>query len=285
VNYRHAFHAGNFADVLKHAFLVRLLRSLQKKEKGYVFVDTHAGRGSYDLSLASAGDSRPRDPEWPDGIGRLWGRGELPDALRGYVEAVRAYDRSRGNAGASPRYYPGSPRLARLVSRPQDRLDLWERHPDECAALRDEFGGERRVAVHEADGYGAAAASLPPPERRALVLVDPPFEAGDEGSRVSAFVEEGMARFPGATFVVWHPISERVRTGLLPAMLMKRRFPSLATELVVRPGAPGMSGCGLVVVNPPWLFDGEARSILTYLRDVLYRFEGAQGDVRWIVSK
>jgi 23S rRNA (adenine2030-N6)-methyltransferase len=285
VNYRHAFHAGNFADVLKHAILVRLLRSLHKKEKGLLFVDTHAGRGRYDLQLASEGESRVRTPEWPDGIGRIWDRADAPPEIRDYVEVVRGYDRAQGNLLSGPRFYPGSPRLARLVCREQDRLDLWERQPAECAALADEFRGERRVSVHEADGYGAMRASLPPPERRALVLVDPPFEARDEWSSVCAAVGEGIDRFPSGTYLIWYPLTGRARSDRLTDTLRERKVPSISAELVLDPAAPRMTGCGVVIINPPWRFEHEARTILSYLAGMLYLSEGAQGDVRSIVSK
>ncbi len=285
MNYRHAYHAGNFADVLKHAILVRLLRSLHRKEKGLLFVDTHAGRGRYDLHLASEGESRERVPEWPDGIGRLWGRSDAPPEIRDYVDVVRAYDRAQGNLGDGPRFYPGSPRLARLVAREQDRLELWERHPAECAALADEFRGERRVSVHEADGYGALRACLPPPERRALVLVDPPFEAQDEWESVSTAIEEGIDRFPGGTYLIWYPLTGRARSDGFVDLLRERKIPSLSAELVVHPAAPRMTGCGVVIINPPWQFEQEVRAILTYLSGVLYLSDGAQGDVRCIVSK
>ncbi len=285
MNYRHAYHAGNFADVLKHAVLVRLMRALQKKEKGFLFVDTHAGRGRYDLLAASEGASRPRSPEWPDGIGRLWDRGDAPPEVADYLGVVRAYDRARGNLTPGPRFYPGSPRVARLVCRPQDRLDFWERQPDECAALRDEFLGERRVSVHEADGYTAMRACLPPQERRALVLFDPPFEAEDEWAQVSRALGEGLERFPGGTYAVWYPLTGRARPDGFEDLLKSRGAGSFCAELVVDPSAPRMTGCGLVIVNPPWRFDDEARTILTYLAAVLYRGSGAQGEVRWIVSK
>src|ERR1700677_3256854 len=139
VNYRHAFHAGNPADVLKHAILVGLARCLQRKETGFLFVDTHAGRGLYDLSLAGEGDTRPRRPEWPDGIGALWGQTDAPPWVADYLAIVRDFDRGRGNPGTTPRFYPGSPRIASALARGQDRLDLWEKQPDECAALRAEF--------------------------------------------------------------------------------------------------------------------------------------------------
>lgn len=284
MNYRHAFHAGNYADVLKHALLVQLVRALQRKERGFVFVDTHAGRGGYDLSLAAEGDARPREPEWPRGIGSLWDRTDAPAALQDYVGIVRAYDRSRGNLTAAPRFYPGSPRIARLVGRPQDRLELWERQPAECAALRSSFEGERRVSIHEADGYGAMRACLPPAERRALVLVDPPYEEQGEWAAVADALGEGLRRFAAGTFAVWYPLTGRARaTGFIDSM-SALDAPSLAAELVVDPGGEGMRGCGVVVANPPWRFDDEARSIVAYLAEALPG-AGSEGSVRWISTK
>ena len=131
MNYRHHFHAGNFADVMKHVLLVQLFRALQKKEKGLLYLDTHAGRGSYDLAAAAKGDSRAREPEWPDGIGRLWAQRDLPPPLAEYVTLVRQFDHDRGNRDALPRFYPGSPGIARLLARAQDRLALCEKHPEE----------------------------------------------------------------------------------------------------------------------------------------------------------
>jgi 23S rRNA (adenine2030-N6)-methyltransferase len=285
VNYRHAFHAANYADVLKHALLVRLVRALQKKETGFVFVDTHAGRGRYDLSLADRGDSRAREPEWPGGIGRLWDRRDAPPGVADYLEIVRRYDRAQGNLGPAPRFYPGSPRIVRLLARPQDRLELWEKHPAEFAALRDEFKGERRVSVHGADGYGAVRACLPPAERRALVLVDPPFEATGEWSEVSAAIAEGLRRLPGGTFAVWYPLTGRARRDGFLGWLENSGAPSLLAEMVVDPLAPRMTGCGVVVVNPPWRFDEEACSILGYLPDALALGQAAHGSVRWILSE
>jgi 23S rRNA (adenine2030-N6)-methyltransferase len=247
-------------------------------------VDTHAGRGRYDLLAASEGASQARTPEWPGGIGRLWDRTDAPPEVGDYLELVRGYDRARGNLTGVPRFYPGSPRLARLVCRPQDRLDLWEMQPAECAALRDDFLGERRVSVHEADGYGAMRASLPPAERRALVLVDPPFESQDEWAAVSEALGEGFRRFPGGTYVIWYPLSGRASPDGFADRLKALGAESFCAELTIDPAAR-MSGCGLAVINPPWRSDGEARSILTYLTDVLYRGSGAQGEMRWIVSK
>jgi 23S rRNA (adenine2030-N6)-methyltransferase len=285
VNYRHAYHAGNFADVLKHALLVRLMRALQKKEKGFVYVDTHAGRGGYDLSLAAEGDIHARAPEWPGGIGRLWDRGDIPAEMAEYMGIVRDYNRYRGGGSGPPRFYPGSPRIAAKVCRPQDRMDLWERQPDEFAALKADFDRERRVSVHEADGYGAPRACLPPAERRALVLIDPPFESSGEWEDVGAALAEGLGRLPGGTFAIWYPLTERARTDGFAKELETLKAPTFATELVLEPGAPGMSGCGVVVANPPWKFEGEARAIVSYVAAALRRDQEAQGSVRWVIPE
>jgi len=285
VNYRHAYHAGNFADVFKHALLVRLMLALQRKEKGFVFVDTHAGRGGYDLSLAATGASLERTPEWPLGIGRLWDLADAPPEVAGYLDLVRTYDRTLGNLEALPRFYPGSPRIAQLMCRPQDRMDLWERHPDEFKVLHHFFEGLRRVSVHEADGYGAPRAVLPSVERRALVLVDPPFEAADEWDHITKAVGEGLRRLPGGTFAVWYPLTERARPNGFAALMESLSVPTLATEIVVDPEAPRMTGCGIIIANPPWKFEEEARVIADYLATTLFRGQTAQGSVRWVVPE
>jgi len=151
MNYRHAFHAGNYADVFKHVWLVQLIRALQRKEKGFLYLDTHAGRGAYDLDAAPAGPAAARAPEWPGGIGRLWEAAGLPPALAEYVALVRQFNARAGGSPGKLRRYPGSPWLAALARRPQDRLALWERQPDEAAALRAAFARRRRVAVEAGD--------------------------------------------------------------------------------------------------------------------------------------
>jgi len=296
LNYRHQFHAGNFADALKHAILIRLIRSLQKKEGGYLFVDTHAGRGSYDLSLARVGDTRAREPEWPGGIGKLWNRADLGPELSDYLAQVRAFDRASGNLAHEPRYYPGSPELARLLARPQDRIDLWEQHEGECAALRAEFKSVRRISVHEDDGYRAPRAALPPPERRALVLVDPPFEDREEPSRILAALAEGLARMPAAVIAVWYPLTERADGEGVEDGFARLGRPVNTAELRLRPAGPPprkdspgaavspvgrLAGCGVAVVNPPWKFELELTAIAEGLAEILGE-EGSRGTVRQI---
>lgn len=285
MNYRHHFHAGNFADVFKHALLVQLVRGLQRKEKGFLYLDTHAGRGRYDLAAAAQGDTLARRPEWPEGVGRLWTRTDLAPALGEYVAQVRAFDAADV---AAPRGYPGSPRLVRALARPQDRLALCEQHPDEFLALAAEFRAEPRVAVHERDGYGALRALLPPPERRALVLIDPPFEAQDEFARIVAALAEGLRRLPAGVFAVWYPLTERARVDAFFAELSRLALPpTLALELTVAGESSSlkMKGCGLAVLNPPWQFEQTAAPLLAQLADVLAQEPGAAASARWLVPE
>lgn len=289
MNYRHHFHAGNFADVMKHALLVALLRALQRKPKGFLYLDTHAGRGGYDLAAAATGDSLGRTPEWPDGIGRLWSlTGDLPAAVSAYLEMVREFDRRGGNFGASPRFYPGSPAIARALARPVDRLACCEMHPAECAALRHELGGLPRVGIQEADGYDTLRGLLPPSERRALVLIDPPFEAQDEFARIAAALREGLRRMPSAVFAVWYPLTLRARADDFLAEVKVLAPPSaLGCELTVAGDASDvkLKGCGLLVINPPWQFEAEARAILEFLAPLLRRESGAGARVDWLVRE
>ncbi len=291
MNYRHQYHAGNFADVVKHALLVPLFRGLQRKEKGLLHLDTHAGRGSYDLAAAARGDTLARRPEWPDGIGRLQGRRAPAGWLEDYVRLVEDFDAARRTAGETEgglRHYPGSPALALALARPQDRLAFCERHPEEAAALAGEFEWCRRVSVHPMDGYAAVRAMLPPPEKRALVLIDPPYEDGDEHARVLTALGEGLRRLPGGTFAVWYPLTERAR-----ADAFLREFEALApppawtVELTV--AGPGsslkMKGCGLLVVNPPWQLDREIEPVLPFLAEALAQEPGGAAGLRWIVPE
>ncbi|HTQ30043.1 MAG TPA: 23S rRNA (adenine(2030)-N(6))-methyltransferase RlmJ [Opitutaceae bacterium] len=288
MNYRHAFHAGNFADVFKHALLVQLIRALQRKEAGFLYLDTHAGRGRYDLAAAARGDTLLRRPEWPDGIGRLWAGEALPAALADYVALVREFNRDNGGDPAAPRFYPGSPRLAHRLARPQDRLALCVRHPEEGAALRAEFARARRMSVQETDGYAALRAMLPPPERRALVLIDPSFEAPDEFAQIAAALREGLRRLPAGVFAIWHPLTQRARTEELTAELLALKLPpTLALELAVAGEGAGlkMRGCGMVVVNPPWQFEGLTEGFLPALAGMLAQAPGAGATLRWLVPE
>ncbi|MCU0793472.1 MAG: 23S rRNA (adenine(2030)-N(6))-methyltransferase RlmJ [Opitutaceae bacterium] len=294
MNYRHHYHAGNFADVLKHAALLRLAGGLQAKEKGILYLDTHAGRGGYDLSAAAQGGSLGRAPEWPDGVGRLLGRADLPPELADYRSAVLAFDeaaraRVGGEPGASPRFYPGSPWLMVGRLRPQDRAVLCERHPEEEAFLASEFAGRRRVSTQAMDGYAAVKAMLPPPERRALVLIDPPFEAQDEWTSIVGAVSDGLARLPGGTFAIWYPLTARARVDVFYRRLLAlpKLPPCFTVELLIGGETAGLKlwGCGLLVLNPPWGSAAPLDAMAKWLAPVLAQSAGAKGGVHWLVEE
>ncbi len=241
MNYRHAFHAGNFADCFKHAVLVWLLQAMARKDKPFAVFDTHAGAGYYDLAAGEA----ERTGEWRRGIGRLLG-GDRPAALAEYLRLIDALG-----------LYPGSPAIARALLRPADRLVACELHPEEAAALRRRFARDQQVAVHERDGYAALKAFLPPQERRGLFLIDPPYEAADEFDQLTAALHMGYAKFPSGVFAAWYPIKHRapvrqfhdtVRAGPMRDVV--------ALEFLLREALDPsrLNGCGLLVVNPPWRF-------------------------------
>ncbi len=285
MNYRHAFHAGNFADVFKHVLLRELVRAMQRKPKPFLFLDTHAGRGRYDLARADVGG---RAPEWPDGIGRLWATADLLPAVADYVAAVREYNRACGAEADALRYYPGSPALALQLVRPEDRCAFCEFQPEEAEALERECAYARRARVHRIDGYGAPRAMLPPLEKRALVLIDPPFEAADEMKRVAAAVEEGLRRSPAAVFAIWYPLTARASTAPLFLPLRERRLaPTLVAELRVQSESVevGMGGCGLAILNPPWQFDTVMRPVLAQLARLLALDADARCQLDWLVPE
>jgi 23S rRNA (adenine2030-N6)-methyltransferase len=288
VNYRHAFHAGNFADCFKHALLLWLLSALMRKPSPLFVLDTHAGAGVYNLGAGPA----ERTGEWRGGIGRLLD--DTPEVLADYVGLVRELellwaDRSatppplagggRG-AGYAAGLYPGSPALIRARLRPGDRLACCELHPEEYAALRRRFARDGQVGVHHRDGWEALGALLPPAERRGLVLIDPPYEAADEFDRLLRGLRTGHARFATSVFAAWYPIKHRAPSRrFLTAVAESRLRDAVAAELWLRaPLDPArLNGCGMLIVNPPFRFGEEARAILAALLDRLGTRETGEG--------
>ncbi len=263
MNYRHAFHAGNFGDCVKHALLVWLLRALQRKPAPVFVLDTHAGLGRYDLAAGPA----ERTGEWRAGIARLLDAS--PGPLAEYVGLV---DRLG--------LYPGSPTLIRALLRPDDRLACCELHPEDAAALRRLFARDRQVAVHERDAWEALGALLPPAQKRGLVLIDPPFEQPDEFDRLAAGLRQGHARFATAVFAAWYPIKHRAPVRAFHHALQASGLRDIvAAELWLREpvDAARLNGCGLVVVNPPYRFEAEAAPILHALLDRLGTREPGEG--------
>ncbi len=288
MNYRHHYHAGNYADVFKHVLLLLLIRAMQRKEKGFLYLDTHAGRGGYDLAVPSIlPDGRSREPEHPAGIGRLWGAAELPAALNDYLALVRRFNDRRGETGPELKFYPGSPWIAKLLLRPQDRMVLCELRPDDAEALDFDFARETGVRVLAMDGYTGLKAQLPPLEKRALVLIDPPFENKSEFASIQRGLADALRRLPGAVCAVWYPITERARTDEFHRTLLGLETPALFAELNIAGDSSQlrMKGCGLLILNPPWQVDREIRTVLPPLVERLRVEAGASAVCDWLVPE
>jgi 23S rRNA (adenine2030-N6)-methyltransferase len=265
LSYRHGFHAGNHADVLKHVVLVRLLRSLTRKEKPLLVVDTHAGAGSYSLEEGFA----VRNAEFANGIGRLWPRTDLPDMVTDYVAQVRTM-----NSDGALRRYPGSPQIAAQLLRSQDRLRLYELHSSDSRQLQDLFrDAGRRVTVTAGDGTTGLKAVVPPPSRRGLVLIDPSYEVVADYRSVVAAVRDAMLRFATGTYAVWYPMLARREAERLPDQLLRlagNDWVNVTLQVKARAADGfGLHGSGLIVFNPPWMLGEELRAAMPYLADAL----------------
>lgn len=281
MNYRHAFHAGNFADVLKHAVLIGLLDALQRKPAAMCYLDSHAGRGRYDL----LGDQATRTGEYRDGVQRLLDAPGLSGLARRYVDCVRALDDGQGDA---LRRYPGSPLLAATLLREQDRALLCELHPEEAQALKTLFRNDARIAVHQRDGYEALKALLPPAQKRGLVLIDPPFERSDEFDALQTALSAALARWPNGSYAIWYPI--KLREAIVPlhrwlAQETPAKSVLIAELLLHADNTPlRLNGCGMALINPPWQFDQELATLLPTLQELLATGNQASHRLEWLVE-
>lgn len=278
MNYRHAYHAGNHADVFKHIALARIFALMARKDTPFAYLDSHSGVGLYDL----LGDEASRTGEWESGIGRLWERDDLPELVLDYLEVVRAL-----NPDGGLEFYPGSPELARRLTRPQDRVLLNELHPEDGRLLKANMGGERRIAVHQGDGWLLPRAFLPVSEKRGVLLIDPPFEQGDDLERCVAALDEAIGRMRQTVVAIWYPIKDRRQLKRFYQRLEKSSAPKLLrAELCVHPAdtAERLNGSGLVIANPPWPLDEEVRGLLPWLADTLAQSEGSW-QLDWLIAE
>jgi 23S rRNA (adenine2030-N6)-methyltransferase len=268
VNYRHAFHAGGFADVFKHAVLCRILHYLRAKPAAFRVIDTHAGAGLYDL----AGPEASRGGEWHDGIERLMAvqlAAPVAALLAPYLEVIGALN-ERGRL----KTYPGSPALARAWLRPQDRLIACEIEPQAAAALRQNLRGDTRIKTLEIDGWTALGAYVPPMERRGLVLVDPPFEQDSDFFRLARGLAAAHRKWATGIYALWYPIKGRSEPDALAKSLRRLGIAKmLCAELIVAPlsDPTRLNGCGLILVNPPWTLESELSVLLPALAGILGR--------------
>jgi 23S rRNA (adenine2030-N6)-methyltransferase len=275
MNYRHAFHAGGINDVFKHAVLVVLLEHLLQKPTACCYIDTHAGLGRYDLTAEAA----DKTGEFRAGIGRLLA-GEPPPALARYADLVRAAQ----PAAPALQVYPGSPALAHALLRPHDRLVLVELHPEEAAGLRRQFRDDARVHVHHRDGYEALAAFVPPPERRGLVLIDPPYEERDEFETLVDAAARAHRRWPTGQFALWYPIKERGAVDRFHAALAATGLRKLLVVEFLATPDDALKGSGLILINPPWRIEERLAALLEALGPALDR-PAAAHRVDWLVPE
>ena len=278
MNYNHAFHAGSFADVFKHAVLCLILQHLRGKDAAFRVIDTHAGAGVYDLT----GPEASRGGEWKSGVAKLL-EAKLPKdvaaLLKPYLDVVGALNES-GRLTA----YPGSPAFVRAWLRPQDRLIACELEPKAFAALKEAMQRDNRIKCLEMDGWTALKAYLPPKERRGLVLVDPPFERDEEFRRLADTFMEAHRKWPTGVYVLWYPIKGRAESDAFAKRLRRLSIPKiLRAELIVSPlrDPTRLNGSGLILVNPPWTLEGELKTLLPALLRVLAR----EGEGRFTLDR
>jgi 23S rRNA (adenine2030-N6)-methyltransferase len=271
VNYRHGYHAGNHTEVFKHAALITLVELLKRKDKPFMVLDSHAGTGLYDLRAEMA----VRTGEAEDGIRRVLGSSE--PALQPYLGLVKAV------GGPEVTTYPGSPEILRRLLRDGDRLVACELHPEDAAALRRNFSRDSRVAIHHRDGYEAVPALVPPPERRGLVFIDPPFERIDEAAALGRCLSEALTKWPTGSFAGWFPIKDdRIRRELAASVPAAARGKALlATFLRHPPDGKRLAGSGLLLLNPPWTVEARLEALLVALTRV---FSGARWSIRWLAA-
>jgi 23S rRNA (adenine2030-N6)-methyltransferase len=285
LSYRHAFHAGNHADVLKHFVQIQLHEYMNQKDTAYTYIDTHSGAGVYALD----GGYASKNAEYETGIGPLWERKDMPKQLADYVNLVKGL-----NPSGKMRYYPGSPYCADKAMREQDRLRLFELHPADAKILADNFrkvaehaaaqgerpaGRGKRVLVERGDGFHALKPLLPPPSRRALVLIDPPYEDKQDYRKVRDALEDALARFPSGIFAIWYPVLQRMESRQFADKL--KRLPAkewLNVTLTVSTPGPdgfGLHSSGMFILNPPYTLEPTLRQVMPYLVQVLGKDAGA----------
>ncbi|WP_119469127.1 23S rRNA (adenine(2030)-N(6))-methyltransferase RlmJ [Vibrio cholerae] len=278
LSYRHSFHAGNHADVLTHIVQRRILNSLQQKEKPFVYHDTHSGVGRYDLTH----EWSEKTGEYKQGIARIWQQDNIPAELDSYLDAIRQL-----NQGETLRYYPGSPRVARAHLREQDRMVLTELHPSDYPLLEQEFHRDRQVSIYKEDGFARLKASLPPQERRGLVLIDPPYELAKEYRDVVRAIAQSYKRWATGIYAIWYPVVNRcdiddMLEGLQGLEIRK----ILQIELGVAPDTNerGMTASGMIVINPPWTLESQMQTILPFLKQAIAPATGHY-KVEWVVPE
>jgi len=276
MNYSHLYHAGNFADVIKHIVLLALIKSLLRKTNGFFYLDTHAGAGFYDLFSVEA----KKNKEYESGILKCLNKKNPPELVKLYLACIkRINNRLSQSSIASLQYYPGSPLIAHYFLREQDRMILTEIHPQEYQLLKKHFSNDSLASIHLMDGYQGLKAFLPPKERRGLILIDPPFERPNEFTTILSMLPIALKRFSTGIMAIWYPIKDRPPIERFHRQLKKSiQQPILTIELSIYPeNSPlHLNGCGMAVINSPWQFEEEMRSVLPFLKETLSLHQDGQ---------
>jgi 23S rRNA (adenine2030-N6)-methyltransferase len=268
MNYRHAYHAGNPLDVVKHIILTALITALSRKEAPFCYIDTHAGTGYYDLFS----DFAKKTNEYVDGIEKIIREDNPPSLVKYYLDCIHKINNELTHSHfGSLRYYPGSPMIARYLARPHDRIIACELQPQEYQALKTAFAGDKQVAVHHMDGFLGLKAFLPPTERRGLILIDPPYENPDEFTRIAHSLPSALKRFETGVFAIWYPIKEKASVERFYRTLKETiTQPIFIIELTTYPDLPHhLNGCGVAVINQPWQFDESIKELLPWIWNAL----------------
>lgn len=279
LSYRHSFHAGNHADVLKHTVQTLIIESLKEKEKGFLYLDSHAGAGCYFLK----GEHAEKTGEYLHGIAQLWQRNNLSELFKPYIQAIKSC-----NSGDQLKYYPGSPLIAKYLLRPQDKIHLSELHPSDYPLLCHEFSRDKRATIVKADGYLQLKSQLPPLSRRGLILIDPSYELKTDYQSVVQAIKQGYKRFSTGIYALWYPVVLRQHVQKMIHALEEthiRRI--LQIELAIQPDNDrlGMTASGMIVINPPWKLEAQMQQLLPELHSLLVPEKTGHTLLRWITPE
>ncbi|WP_026878108.1 23S rRNA (adenine(2030)-N(6))-methyltransferase RlmJ [Ignatzschineria larvae DSM 13226] len=279
LSYRHSFHAGNHADVLKHTVQSLIIESLTEKEKAFLYLDTHSGAGRYQLTSAES----EKTGEYLEGIARIWATSERPEILAPYLDVVKKL-----NSDGELRYYPGSPLLAKALLRSQDQLIMTELHPSDYPRLVEEFARDRRAEVLKEDGFQQLKSKLPPTSRRGFVLIDPPYELKTDYEAVVSGIVEGYKRFATGIYAIWYPVVSRTQINNMVEALRETGIRKiLQIELGVQPDSEerGMTASGMIVINPPWKLEAQIQAIMPWLYQTLVPDNQGHTLIEWITPE
>lgn len=279
LSYRHIYHAGNHADILKHIVVSEICKHLIKKDAPFFYLDTHAGIGKYALDS----DKAQKNKEYQSGIARLFEEKNLPEPIEALLDIVRDM-----NPNSSLTYYPGSPKIVDYYVRQKDKLHLCELHPNDYPILAALFPNKRKANVVKDNGFDAVKAMLPPPQKRGFVLMDPPYEVKKDYQYVVQALVDGIKRFPQGTYAIWYPVLGRKQANdLLKAVEATKIRNVLLLEMNIRDTEKerGMAGSGMIIVNPPWTLEKEANQFLPVLTKLLAEDDQANYQVQWITPE